>query len=88
MSTRGLLVSLSWHYKNPIQRVGLEQSGPHHHLILTCSHHDIAEKLLSWRYVVPGFGVILKTKTKIVQVVILSLFPKFWSASHTQFYIQ
>jgi hypothetical protein len=29
------------------QRVGLVQSGPHHHLILksTCSRHDIAEKI-------------------------------------------
>ena len=26
-------VSVSYHYKNPTQRVGLEQSGPHHHLI-------------------------------------------------------
>ena len=29
--------SVSWHYKNPTQRVDLEQSGPryyhHHHLI-------------------------------------------------------
>ena len=33
------------------KRVGLEQSEPHHHLNykLTCSRHDIAEKLLSWR---------------------------------------
>ena len=29
MSTRGLL----FRYKNPTQRVDLEQSGPHHHLI-------------------------------------------------------
>jgi hypothetical protein len=29
MSTRGLL----FRHKNPTQRVGLEQSGPHHHLI-------------------------------------------------------
>ena len=45
------VVSVSWHYKNPTQRVGLVQSGLHHHLIrkLTCSRHDIAEKLLSWR---------------------------------------
>jgi hypothetical protein len=30
-----------------INRVGLEQSGPHHHLIktLTCSRHDIAGKI-------------------------------------------
>ena len=32
------VVSVSAHYKNPTQRVGLVQSGPH--------HHDIAEKLL------------------------------------------
>ena len=32
MSTRGL-VSVSKHYKNPTQRVGLVQSGLHHHLI-------------------------------------------------------
>ena len=32
MSTRGL-VAVSQLYKNPTQRVGLEQSGPHHHLI-------------------------------------------------------
>jgi hypothetical protein len=25
--------SLSWHYKNPTKRVGVVQSGPHHHLI-------------------------------------------------------
>jgi hypothetical protein len=24
---------VSYHYKNPTQRVGLEQSGPHHHLV-------------------------------------------------------
>jgi hypothetical protein len=24
---------LSYHYKNPTRRVGLEQSGSHHHLI-------------------------------------------------------
>jgi len=24
---------MSQHYKNPTQRIGLEQSGPHHHLI-------------------------------------------------------
>ena len=28
-----LSVSVSYHYKNPTQRVGLEQSEPHHHLI-------------------------------------------------------
>jgi hypothetical protein len=28
-----IFVSVSQHYKNPPQRVGLEQSGPHHHLI-------------------------------------------------------
>jgi len=27
------VVSVSWHYKNPIKCVGLVQSGPHHHLI-------------------------------------------------------
>ena len=27
------VVSVSQHYENPTQRVGLEQSGPHHHLI-------------------------------------------------------
>ena len=27
-------VSVSYHYKNPTQRVGLEQSGPHQHLIV------------------------------------------------------
>ena len=27
------VVSVSWHYKNPTQRVGLTQSEPHHHLI-------------------------------------------------------
>jgi hypothetical protein len=32
MSIRGL-VSVNQHYKNPTQRVGLVQSGPHHHLI-------------------------------------------------------
>ena len=34
---------------NPTKCVGLVQSGPHHHLTETCSCHDIAEKLLSWR---------------------------------------
>jgi hypothetical protein len=24
---------VSYHYQNPTQRVGLEQSGPHHHLV-------------------------------------------------------
>jgi hypothetical protein len=32
MSIRGL-VSVSYHYKNPTKRVGLVQSGHHHHLI-------------------------------------------------------
>jgi hypothetical protein len=27
------VVSESYHYKNPTQRVGLEQNGPHHDLI-------------------------------------------------------
>jgi hypothetical protein len=27
------VVLVSWHYKNPTRRVGLEQSWPHHHLI-------------------------------------------------------
>ena len=27
------VVSVSWHYKNPAKRVGLVQSGSHHHLI-------------------------------------------------------
>jgi len=27
------VVSMSLHYKNPTKRVGLLQSGPHHHLI-------------------------------------------------------
>jgi hypothetical protein len=27
------VVSVSWHYKNPAQRVVLEQGRPHHHLI-------------------------------------------------------
>jgi hypothetical protein len=33
------------------KRVGLEQSRPDHHLIekLTCSRHDIAEKMMNWR---------------------------------------
>jgi hypothetical protein len=26
-----LVVSVSKHYNNPAQRLGLEQSGPHHH---------------------------------------------------------
>ena len=34
--------------KNLTKRVGLVQSGYHHHLIETCSYHDIAEQLLSW----------------------------------------
>jgi hypothetical protein len=40
---------IKWHYKNPTQRVGLEESGPHHHLIakLTCSRHDKAELVLN-----------------------------------------
>jgi hypothetical protein len=32
---------VSYQYKNPTKRVGLVQSGHHHHL---CSRHDIAEK--------------------------------------------
>ena len=27
------VVSVSWHYKNPTRRVGLEQYGPHHQFI-------------------------------------------------------
>jgi hypothetical protein len=27
------VVPVNWHYNNPTQRVGLEQSGSHHHLI-------------------------------------------------------
>ena len=27
------VVSLNWHHENPSKRVGLIQSGPHHHLI-------------------------------------------------------
>jgi hypothetical protein len=33
MSTRGLLFQLASTSKDPIQRVGLVESGPHHHLI-------------------------------------------------------
>jgi hypothetical protein len=44
------VVSVSWHYKNPTQRVGLEQSGTSlFHWKLTYSRHDIAEKVLNWR---------------------------------------
>jgi hypothetical protein len=28
-----IVVSISWHFKNRTNRVGLVQSGPHHHLI-------------------------------------------------------
>jgi hypothetical protein len=31
MSTSGLFISVRYQYKIPSQRVGLEQSGPHHH---------------------------------------------------------
>ena len=43
--------NVSMDYKNQTKRVGLVQSGPHHHFIenVTCSRHDIAEKLRSWR---------------------------------------
>jgi hypothetical protein len=35
--------------KIQLMHVGLEQSGTHHNLRkLTCSRHDIAEKLLNW----------------------------------------
>ena len=42
---------LPTHYKNLIKRVGslLKQTSSLFHLKLTCSRHDIAEKLLSWR---------------------------------------
>ena len=40
------VVSVSYHYKNPTQRVGLVQSRSSN---VTCSRPDIAEKLLSWR---------------------------------------
>ena len=33
MSTRGRLFQRASTIKNPTQRVGLEKSGPHHHLI-------------------------------------------------------
>jgi hypothetical protein len=41
----------------PVPRVGLVQSGPHHHIIenLLVLLHDIAEKLLIWRYFAPLF---------------------------------
>jgi hypothetical protein len=39
-----------FYYKDPIQHVDLTQNGHHHLLIkLTCSRHDMAEKLLIWR---------------------------------------
>ena len=43
------VVSVGWHYKIPTERVGLVQSGHHHHHQSTCSRHDIAEQILSWR---------------------------------------
>ena len=45
-----IAVSVSQDYKNPTKCVGIGQDGPHHHFLekLTCSRHDIAEKLLSW----------------------------------------
>ena len=33
---------------NQTKRVDLVQSGPRHHLILTCPRYDVAEKLLRW----------------------------------------
>ena len=46
-------ISVSYHYKDPIKRVGLVQSGYHHYHITislnaTCSCHNIAEKLFIW----------------------------------------
>ena len=51
MSPRRLLFQLASTY-NPTPRVGLVQRAPHDHFIekSTCSRHDIAKKLLSWRY--------------------------------------
>ena len=44
------VVSVGRHYLNPTQRVGVGQSGyRHHHQTVTCSRHNMAEKLLSWR---------------------------------------
>ena len=39
------VLSVNEHYKNPTNRVGLVQNKHHYHLIVTCSHRDIAEKL-------------------------------------------
>ena len=47
MSIRGV-VSVSWHYKNPTKRVGLVQSGLHHHLT--------ERNLFSMKYC--SFGII------------------------------
>jgi hypothetical protein len=43
---------VSYHYKNPTQHVGLEQSGLHHHIDENkfFSRRDIAEKLLNCRW--------------------------------------
>jgi len=47
MSTIGVFFWRSNTIKNPAKRVGLVQSG--HHRNVTCSRHDTADKLLTWR---------------------------------------
>jgi hypothetical protein len=37
------VVSVSWHFKNPTEQVGLVQSRHHHIEMLPIFHHDIAE---------------------------------------------
>jgi len=75
---RGLLFQWASTIKNPTKRVGLVQSGPHHHFKkksnsacwsrtkrtsssslwkLTCSRHDIAEKLPNWRLKITRVGL-------------------------------
>ena len=54
--------------KNQTKHVGLEQSGPHHHHLipssqLTCSRHEIAEKLA------------LNNNQSLTQQVFVSSFP-------------
>ena len=67
MYIHGLLIQWTSTMKNQTKRAGLVQSGPHHHLIsssqLTCSRHEIAEKLA------------LDNNLSLTQQVFVSSFP-------------
>jgi hypothetical protein len=44
---RWTIVSVKLYYENPTKRIGLAQSGLHHHEhYVACSRHDIADKIV------------------------------------------